>query len=467
MAQPGGFRVTNRQVGTGTLRPGESGVGGVVTQQFIYGVAQVENIIVNEERTGDNIKDDVRAAKTAGRAKIRILDINSTTRKKDLYEADPLNPYQSTFPLVGEYVLVFRALGRYYYVGPINIDRHVTQNARPLQGDLVEAAQRSNVLSRQRAALGGVLKQKPQVKTKAGDEFIEADAQPVKVFEGDVIYQGRYGHSIRFGTSQMHLRPDRQSPNIVLRTGQSKNSLKVEKNKSSLTIEDLDVDASSIYMTSDELLPFTPATKKSDTFLYSMVSKPGSFDGAQILLNSDTLVFNSKLKSIYMFSKEGIHMNSLKQGMTLDSEGPITERTLQDLTMLAKLNIIGKAREDITYIAARDVNVDAGRYVVIRSNETYLGGYNSRAEPLVMGTTLKKFFLDLLKVIMTTSPLTLGMTGIINPAVVARLIMTYTRYIVTPGPLNPRWASDDNFTVKINEKTEGPGFPPISKGVQI
>lgn len=466
MAQPGGFRVTNRQYGNGNINPGLNTGTGVVTQPFVYGVAQVESIIVNEERTGDNIKDDARAAKVAGRAKVRILNINDTTSKKDLYYADPLNAYQSTFPLVGEYVLLFRALGRYYYTGPINITRKITQNAQPLFGDLVDAAKPDNVKSRQRAALGGILKRKPQIKTQAGDEFLEANVQPVKVFEGDVVYQGRYGHSIRFGTSQMHLRPDRQSPNIVLRTGQSKNSLKVENNKSSLTIEDLDADASSIYMTSDEVLPFTPATRNSSTFLYSMISKPSTFDGAQVLINSDTLVFNSKLKSIYMFSKEGIHMNSLKQGMTLDSEGPITERTLQDLTMLANVSIIGKAREDIIYIAARDVNIDAGRYVVIRSNETYLGGYNNRAEPLVMGTTLKVFFIELLKVLGSTQPLTLGPTGAINPALIARLAMTYARYLVLPGPLNPRWASDDNFTVKINEKTQGSGFIP-GTGVQI
>ena len=467
MTAPGGFRVTNKQVGNGSVNPGLNTGAGVITQPFIYGVAQVERILINEESEGDNIRSDSRAAKTVGRAKIRLLDINQTTKKRDLYEADPLNPYQSTFPLVGEYVLVFRALGKYYYVGPLNVDRRITQNARPLIGDLVEASSQENKLSRQRNALNGILKQKPLVKTKPGNNFLEADVQPIKTFEGDVIYQGRYGHSIRFGTSQMHLRPDRQSPNIVIRTGQSKNSLKVEKNKSSLTIESLDEDASSIYMTSDELLPFTPATRNSSTFLYSMISKPGAFDGAQVLINSDSIILNSKLKSIYMFSKEGIHMNSLKQGMTLDSEGAITQRTLQDLTLLANLSIIGKAREDVTYIAARDVNVDAGRYVVIRSNETYLGGYNSRAEPLVMGTTLKKFFIELLKVLSTTQPLTLGPTGVINPAVVARLTLTYARYLVIPGPLNSRWASDDNFTVKINEKTEGPGFPPISKGVQI
>lgn len=467
MSQPGGFRVTNRQSGNGTLNPGMNTGGGVVTQPFVYGVAQVERIIINEEGKGDNIRDNSNAAKTAGRAKIRILDINQTTRRKDLYEADPLNPYQSTFPIVGEYVLVFRALGKYYYIGPINVDRRITQNARQLAGDLVEASQPENVKSRQREILGGILKRKPITKSKPGDNFIEADVQPVKVFEGDVVYQGRYGHSIRFGTSQMHQRPDRQSPNIVLRTGQSKESLKVDKNKSSLTIEDLDKDASSIYMTSDELLPFTPATKQSSTFLYSMIAKPMDFNGAQILLNSDTLVLNSKLYSIYMFSKEGIHMNSLAQGMTFDSEGPITERTLQDLTMLADVSIIGKAREDIVYIAARDVNVDAGRYVVIRSNETYLGGYNNRAEPIVMGTTLKQFFIELLKVLSSTQPLTLGPTGAINPAVIARLTLTYMRYLVVPGPINARWSSDDNFTVKINEKTEGKGFPPLSAGVQI
>ena len=467
MTSNGGFRVTNRQSGLSTLKPGQTTGGGVVTQPFIYGVAQVESIIINEEGSGTNIRDDKLAAKTAGRVKIRLLELDQVTRRKDLYESDPLNPYQSTFPLVGEFVLVFKALGKYYYVGPINVDRHITQNARPLLGDMVEAAQPGKIRDRQREAREGIYKTPAQIKTKPGSQFKEADkVQSVKNFEGDVIYQGRYGHSIRFGTSQMHETPSRQSPNIVLRTGQSKESGKVEDKKSSLTIENLDADATSIYLTSDEVLPFTPATKQSETFLFSMVSKPTSFDGAQLLVNSDTITLNSKLKSIYLFSKEGIHMNSLRQGITIDSEGPITERTLQDITLLAKQNILGKAKLDIFFAGGADVNIDAGRYVVIRSNETYLGGYNDRAEPIVMGTTLKKFFLELLKVIMTTQPLVLGPTGVINPAVTARLWLTYMRYLVIPGPINARWSSDDNFVVKLNEKTQSSSGL-LGNGIQI
>jgi hypothetical protein len=265
----------------------------------------------------------------------------------------------------------------------------------------------------------------------------------------------------------MHQSPTKQAPNIVLRAGQSKDSLKVEKSKSSLTIESLDTDASSIYIVSDELLPFTPATKKSSTFLYSMITKPGSFSGAQVLVNSDTLVMNAKNGSLYVFATEGIHMNSLKNGMTFDSEGSITTRTLEDLNLLADKTVLEKTRGDIINVAGRDVSVDAGRNVIIRSNETYLGGFNDFAEPIVMGTKLKLFFLELLKVLMSTQPLTLGPTGVINPAIIARLTLTYAKFLVIPGPLNPRWASDDNFVTKTNEKTDGPGLPPLVKGVQI
>jgi hypothetical protein len=467
MTTPGGFRITNRQSGLATQKPGQNTGGGVTTQPFIYGVAQVESIIINEEGSGNNIRNDKLAAKTSGRAKIRLLELDQVTRRKDLYEADPLNPYQSTFPLVGEFVLVFKALGKYYYVGPLNVDRHITQNARPLLGDMVEAAQPSKIRNRQREAREGIYKTPSKIKNKPGYQFIEAEKiQSVKNFEGDVVYQGRYGHSIRFGTSQLHESSARQSPNIVLRTGQAKDSGKVEDKKSSLTIENLDSDATSIYLTSDEVLPFTPATKKSETFLFSMVSKPTSFDGAQILINSDTVTLNSKLKSIYLFSKEGIHMNSLRQGVTIDSEGPITERTLQDMTLLAKQNMIGKAKSDIFFAGGTDVNIDAGRYVVIRSNETYLGGYNDRAEPIVMGSTLKKFFLELLKVLTSTQPLVLGPTGAVNPALVARLWMTYMRYLVVPGPINARWSSDDNHVVKLNEKTQSSSGL-FGNGIQI
>ena len=74
--------------------------------------------------------------------------------------------------------------------------------------------------------------------------------------------------------------------------------------------------------------------------------------------------------------------------------------------------------------------------------------------------------MELLKVIMTTQPLVLGPTGVINPAVTARLWLTYMRYLVIPGPINARWSSDDNFVVKLNEKTQSSSGL-LGNGIQI
>ena len=54
----------------------------------------------------------------------------------------------------------------------------------------------------------------------------------------------------------------------------------------------------------------------------------------------------------------------------------------------------------------------------------------------------------------------------VNPALVARLWMTYMRYLVVPGPINARWSSDDNHVVKLNEKTQSSSGL-FGNGIQI
>lgn len=478
MPQVGSFLVTNRVSGQKTLNPGVNHGNTSFANAFIYEIAQVENVVLNEDSGADSLQsrtaqlDRTEAAKTSGRVQFRIAPAYQTTPRKDLPWADPLIPYQSMFPIIGEYVLIFKAPSispaRYFYIGPVNISRNITTNAAPVLGDTVEqikqaAIKKSSVgklANAGAASITGLFKQVPKNENLVNYKPAKG-IQPLKAYEGDVIIQGRYGNSIRLGSSQMHQPDGKQSnrtqyPNMIFRVGQADKALKTSNDSSGLTIEDLQGDASSIYLTTNEALPFKPSTKDSSVFLYSVASRPGAFTGAQIIASSDSIILNTKAESIFLFSKAGIHLNSLTNGITLDTEGSLTAYSSTEITLSSPKTILGKSGGDISFVAKRDTNIEADRKVIIKGAKIYLGGQGNLAEPIVLGTTLKAFFLELLNIFLTSQPWTVGPSGIANPAMLSRLTILWAKYQVLPGPFNASWASNDNFAMgKANEQTAG------------
>lgn len=123
------------------------------------------------------------------------------------------------------------------------------------------------------------------------------------------------------------------------------------------------------------------------------------------------------------------------------------------------------SKQDLLLLAKRDVSISGDRNVILYGNDIYLGGSGLKAEPIVMAKGLKLFMYELLRTIMSTSPLTMGPSGIINPALIARLLIVYAKYMVLPDPFNPMWASNDNFVMKTNEQTlSGNSFLPSNEG---
>lgn len=457
MSRGTGFRVGVRNNGVKTLLPGGPGTQpGTTTDYFIYEAAQVEEIVTNE--SSDLSATTSRTANT-GRAKIRFVNTGKGDESKELPWADPLLPHQTSYPLVGEYVLVFKMLGTYWYVGPINTKRKITENAHPLVGLIPRPA--NTVVRNQRAIASGVLTQASVNINKVGKNFKELNVNPLKSFEGDIIYQGRYGNSIRLGSSQMISSADgEQYPNIILRVGQGPATSRTTEDggASALTNESINTDNSSIWMVSKQILGLIPATYGTNIHMRSTFEKP-IFDGASILLNSDKVILNSKATSIYMFAKKGIHMNALIDGITADTAGPIILRTPNILGLFAEKTSTIESKEDIIISTKRDINVSGDRNVTLYGNEIFLGGRSSKASPIAMAKPLKLFMYELLRTIMSTSPLTLGPSGVINPALVARLLIVYSKYQVLPDPFNPLWASNDNFVMKTNESTLAGDMP--------
>jgi len=459
MATGTGIKVGIRTSGMKTLMPGGPGAQpGATMDAFIYEAAQVEDIVTNQ---ASDLAAPTSATANIGRAKIRFINTDKGVSSADLPWADPLLPYQTSYPLVGEYVLVFKMLGTYWYVGPINTKRKITQNAAPITG-LLQSKSTNNILKDRRAATLGVLTQAAVNPNKVGKDFKEAKVNPLKAFEGDVIYQGRYGQSIRFGSSQMIQSSfGEQFPNIVMRAGQGPETGRSTEDggAQALTNESLNTDPSSIWMVSKQILGLVPATFGTNIHLRSVLDKPVAFDGASILMNSDRLIFNSKATSIFLFAKKGIHMNSLEDGFTVDTSGVIALRTPNELSLYSEKTADVTSKEDITVAAKRDVTISGDRNITVLGNEIFLGGRSSLSSPIVLAKPLKMFMFELLRTFMSTQPLTLGPTGIVNPALIARMLVVYAKYMVLPDPFNPMWASNDTFAMKTNTATMASDLP--------
>ena len=188
---------------------------------------------------------------------------------KQLRTARPLQANQKYYPLVGEIVMVLSAAGKSvikpkqdsYYLPNINIWNHPHHNAvpNPLAFKEDGKTKRDYINS-----TGGLVRHVKDGSTDIdlGKYFKEKlNTKPLLPYEGDYILEGRYGNSIRFGSTIPTEKIDENNANdwsaegdlgdpiTVIRNGQSE---ELDANGWEPTIEDINRDSTSIYLTSNQ-----------------------------------------------------------------------------------------------------------------------------------------------------------------------------------------------------------------------
>ena len=187
-------------------------------------------------------------------------------------KAKPLFPNLKQYPLKNELVLVCTAIGKNiyniknpqqrYYLPPLNIWNHQHHNALP-RAEALE--QNGSVSGDYITTTNGVVRQTEDQDTEIdlGKYFNEQiNTKPLLPYEGDYIIEGRYGNSIRFGGSvKDEALPETNkndwsqgdepigTPITIIRNGQSS---ELDEKGWVPTIEDINRDDSSIYMTSNQ-----------------------------------------------------------------------------------------------------------------------------------------------------------------------------------------------------------------------
>jgi len=421
-----------------------------------------------------------------GSAKLRLLSVDHSVSSELLNWAYPLDFELQQLPLLGELVIAHKIFGNFFYSRRVPVAHRVQENGMLKLNEAMEN-RRTNTLGSK------IINNKDfTIQSHKFGEYFKPDSRvrPIKHFEGDTIFQGRMGHSIRFGASQMEPGSKKLAPNIIIRTGQAKDAEKEYVTRDSvfgLTIEDINKDASSIWMTSDQIVNYLPNVDEIGSFNRSIVRPTQKFDKAQIIVNSDRVVLNSKREHILLYSSDEIYLNSFKNtGIDTDAS----------IILTANIDIIKRASRNINNIADEDFTVDAGENVFLLAmqktsllaNKIFIGSAQSDSEPLVGGTSLSIFLARLILTLIgnppaippqITSPrpifpplppvsgiatsnhvITMTGPGVLSPAILAGLVKLYTELLPPnqgQGIVKLPWSgapfnSKDNFVKLVNEK---------------
>lgn len=235
--------------------------------------------------------------------------------------------FNRRMPLIGEHVLLLNGpvhdntsknlkTTGYYYFSPLNATDDLAFHHYPKLWER-QASSPSN-------SPGGTLSDQEI----PGYTFPKnpSRAQNVQVFEGDVLFEGRWNQSIRFGSTIVGnlsvyekkptwLGAKSQSPIMILRVG------KAEGGGNVYNVESLDQDKSSIYLTFDQTLP-----KVKMGFPKNLeAAKVPTYSKAQILIDSEQVVINAKVASAMLIGKtkaivaaNKVQLQSSKYNVDLD-----------------------------------------------------------------------------------------------------------------------------------------------------
>ena len=387
-----------------------------------------------------------------GAIKVRIFNVNQTLDEELLPWADPIDYTFSEMPLIGELVTLFKIRGNFFYTRKVPI-AHRLQESGMLKLNMALDKRGTNTTSK--AAAAG---EETSIDKHKFGEYFKPDSRvrQLKHFEGDVVMQGRMGNSIRFGSSKMDPSSKGLAPNVIIRAGQGKDIEKTDASIDSifgLILEDINKDASSIWVVSDQVIPFEPTTTTAGSFMRSVANPPQKFDKAQIILNSDRIILNSKKSHLMFFSNEGVHINSFKD-TTIDTDNNIIFTANVDITSNASRNIQSTADADIMLYAGSDVLSVSIEKTSFVADKLFIGTVDDDSEPIVGGTTLSKFLARLI--------LALTHVGTSDPKpgqhTPAGTLHTNVHVITPAGPgkLNPKIVQElDKLYRELQKKNSG------------
>lgn len=253
--------------------------------------------------------------------------------------AYPLYPNTKNYPLINEIVFLISlpstGIGltwnatRSYYVSLVSLWNHPHHNAYPENPNIAPPSQTKDYTQTQRGSVRRVTDQSTEI--YLGQTFKERpNIHPLLPFEGDVIQEGRWGNSVRFGSTVKDNQNNWSTtgtngdPIIILRNGQPTDAS--EEGWIPIT-EDINKDLSSIYNTSTQKIPLDASSTSYVSYKSDTPTNPKEYSNSpQLILNSGRLVFNTTQDHILFSSKKSINLNAVTS-VNIDAPDTIIQST--------------------------------------------------------------------------------------------------------------------------------------------
>ena len=317
-----------------------------------------------------------------GCIKFRFLNSEKNKLKEQLNWAYPIeNTGVTEWPLMNEVVIIGQYLGKFFYSRKLNANSMINSNAsfitekvagrvgenlneysgEPYEGP--ESRLNFEGGSNYKGVLGNYFKFNPKIRM-------------LKRYEGDTLLESRFGSTIRFGAYDDTRENDDGlndyedgggNPMILIRNRQAPIKKDQGKPANGYTIEDVNLDGSSIQITSGKTISKFQTTVKKVIFQSTPKEEQEKFspegstdfkfptlDGDQIVINSDRLVFSSK-------ANETIHFSKKRYAIATDDE--------------------------YTVDAHKQIVMTTNEKTVLNSPFIFLGEYDQGAEPVLLGRT--------------------------------------------------------------------------------
>ena len=266
--------------------------------KILASVARVVDVIIDEAHPFFRSYGDI------GAIRYRLLD--SSGKESDLKSLDlayPMDRNIFSFPLAGEVVQLFIGpkaqdvvdiadTPKVYYGSSIAIWNHPHYNAHPDSGLRVG-------------------------NPDPGPGVVErGDIYPMLPFMGDVLIEGRHGQSIRMTGVRANQQPlvndqNNGKPLTIIRNGQKESSQsELDADGYTPQVEDINNDRTSIYLTSDHVIPLVPSSEERGSFLNFGPLNTEIYRGAQAIVQSDRVVLNAREESLLLNAREHISLRS-------------------------------------------------------------------------------------------------------------------------------------------------------------
>lgn len=284
--------------------------------------------------------------------------------------AKPIDSNTKKYPLINELVYIIVApntdLGNNpysinaYYISTINLWNHPHHNGYPINPNELPPEQSKDYTQTTAGSvrrIGGKDKEDQSTEIFLGKTFKErSNIHPLLPFEGDTIFEGRWGNSIRLG-STVKTTPNNWSSNgndgdpiTIIRNGQG---TQTEEGWIPI-VENINNDNSSVYLTSTQNVPLKVSSTSYTSYNKEETpTSPNKYSGAQIILDSGRLVFNAYSDHILLSSAKSINLNSLES-----------------------------------------VNIDTKKFIT-QADQIFLGKEDLATEPLLLGDTTAQLLRDL------------------------------------------------------------------------